>query len=85
MKETFELENKSFILSFLATPETFFRYLGRRSVGGIPITRENVFWRIPSNFTPFNNLYLVGDSYFSYQGWIGISMGLRNLMEHFNE
>lgn len=85
MEETFNLNRSKLINSFVATPETFFRYIGRRSVGGIPITRENVFWRIPSNFTPFRNLYLVGDSYFCYQGWLGVSIGVLNLTENLNE
>ncbi|GAB6182368.1 phytoene desaturase family protein [Thermodesulfovibrio hydrogeniphilus] len=65
---------------FLSTPITFKRYLGRVSQGGIPITRDNTFWRIPQNFTPFENLYLVGDMSFAYQGWIGVSIGVLNLM-----
>lgn len=85
MRETFSLESNQIIQSFMATPETFFRYLGRRSLGGIPVTRKNPFWRIPSNFTPIENLYLVGDSFFCYQGWIGISMGIKNLIENFHE
>lgn len=85
MEETFRLNSNQITKSFIATPETFFRFLGRRSLGGIPVTRKNAFWRIPSNFTPFKNLYLVGDGFFCYQGWIGISIGIRNLIENFNE
>lgn len=72
-------------MALLATPESFYRYLGRRSVGGIPITRKNTFWRIPSNFTPFSKLYLVGDNFFCYQGWLGISIGIKNLIKHIDE
>lgn len=83
--ETFGLTYSQIVKYFMATPETFFRYLGRRSVGGIPVTRKNPFWKIPSNFTPFEDVFLAGDSFFCYQGWIGVSMGIRNLVEHFNE
>lgn len=85
MRETFMLKSNQIVQSFMATPETFFKYLGRRSLGGIPVTRKNSFWRIPSNFTPIENFYLAGDSFFCYQGWIGISMGIRNLIENFYE
>ncbi|WP_297210448.1 MULTISPECIES: phytoene desaturase family protein [Thermodesulfovibrio] len=83
--EFFPVKRENIKMSFLSTPETFYRYLGRRSVGGIPITLKNTFWRIPSNFTPFHNLYLVGDSFFCYQGWIGITMGIKNLIGKIGE
>lgn len=85
MKDTFGLKTEQVVQSFMATPETFFRYLGRRSVGGIPVTRKAPFWRIPSNFSPFENLYFAGDSFFCYQGWIGVSMGVRNILENLDE
>ncbi len=83
--EAFGINKTQIIDSFIATPETFYKYLRRRSVGGIPITRKNAFWKIPSNFTPFKGFYLVGDSSFCYQGWIGVSIGVRNLVENFHE
>lgn len=83
--EFFPLKRENIKMFFMSTPETFYRYLGRRSVGGIPVTLKNTFWRIPSNFTPFPNLYLVGDSFFCYQGWIGISMGIKNLIGKIGE
>ncbi len=85
MKDTFGLKTEQVVQSFMATPETFFRYLGRRSVGGIPVTRKAPFWKIPSNFSPFENLYFAGDSFFCYQGWIGVSMGVRNILENLDE
>lgn len=63
----------------LATPFTFKRYLGRTSLGGIPITIENTPFKIPPNVTPFPGLYLISDQSLFYQGWIGIAMGLINL------
>lgn len=83
--EFFNFDEKDIKMSFLATPESFYRYIGRRSVGGIPVTIKNTLWRIPSNFTPFRGLYLVGDSFFCYQGWLGISIGVKNLIENLDE
>lgn len=80
MDKLFGIGIDKILLSFVATPETFYRYLNRRSVGGIPITKKNAFFRILSNVTPFKNLYLVGDNSFCYQGWIGISIGIYNLL-----
>ncbi len=78
----FSVPRERIILSFTATPLTFYRYLGRLSTGGIPITLSNPLWKIPSNFTPFKDLFLVGDSAFCYQGWLGISLGVKNLIEN---
>lgn len=85
LKRVFSIDRTCVRTVFLATPESFYRYLRRRSVGGIPVKRENSIWRIPSNFTPFKRLYLAGDSFFCYQGWIGVSMGVRNLVRNFDE
>lgn len=63
----------------IATPFTFKRYLGRTSLGGIPITIENTPFKIPPNVTPFPGLYFISDQSLFYQGWIGIAMGLINL------
>lgn len=83
--KNFNIKTASIKAAFLATPESFYRYIGRRSVGGIPISRENTVWRIPSNFTPFKGFYLAGDSFFCHQGWIGVSIGVRNLVANFHE
>lgn len=85
MSDCFKVQKEKIIISFASTPESFYRYLNRRSVGGIPVKRQNPFWRIPSNFTPFKGLYLAGDSFFSYQGWLGISMGIWNLINNWQE
>jgi len=85
VKDTFNIDKSKIILSFSATPETFYKYINRRSVGGTPVEIQNPFWKIPSNFTPFKGVYLVGDSFFSYQGWIGISLGILNLLIGLNE
>ncbi len=80
LSEYLSLKEDNIEYCLLSTPVTFKRYLGRISQGGIPITRKNTFWRIPQNFTPFKNLYLVGDMSFAYQGWIGVSIGVLNLI-----
>lgn len=85
LSKIFSIDKTSIKEAFLATPESFYRYLNRRSVGGIPVKRENSLWRIPSNFTPFRGFYLAGDSFFCYQGWLGISLGIKNLIGNLNE
>ncbi|MDW8136606.1 MAG: FAD-dependent oxidoreductase [Thermodesulfobacterium sp.] len=65
----------------VATPLTFFKYLSRTSLGGIPITMENSISRVPPNITPFKGLYLLNDQSLFYQGWLGLSTGLMNLYE----
>ena len=65
--------------SFIATPFTFQRYLHKIHTGGIPYTLKNNPFHIPGNVTPFKGLYLSGEHCFSYQGWLGISVGVLNL------
>lgn len=64
---------------FLATPFTFQRYLHKLHTGGIPFTLKNSPFHIPGNLAPFKGLYLSGEQSFSYQGWLGISVGVLNL------
>ena len=67
---------------FSATPLTYERFVGRTTLGGIPITQKNQIYKIPSNITPINGLYLIGDTTFASQGWIGVMMGVRNLQRY---
>ncbi len=66
----------------VGTPITFERYTQRYSgtVGGIPLIKDYIPFRYPSNFTEIEGLYLVGDSVFPGQGWPGVSMGVLNLL-----
>jgi phytoene dehydrogenase-like protein len=73
------LELESIESAFSATPMTFKRYINRSSLGGIPAKESNLFYKLPSNITPIKGLYLVGDTSFAAQGWIGVMIGVRNL------
>lgn len=79
LKDSLSVSQDRIKIVDLATPLTFKRYLGRTSLGGIPITIENTPFKIPPNVTPFPGLYLISDQSLFYQGWIGIAMGLINL------
>ena len=79
LKERLQLDSSMIEVSFGATPKTFKRYINRSNLGGIPVTQSNLFYKIPSNITPIPNLYLVGDTSYAAQGWMGVMMGVRNL------
>lgn len=64
---------------FAATPKTFERYIGRSSLGGVVMTPSNQL-RLVSNDTPFEGLFVVGDTSFAAQGWPGVAMGVRNFL-----
>lgn len=74
-----ELRNAPKALLFSATPKTFSRYVGRETVGGIPLSRNNFSPRFPSPETPLEGFYHVGDTLFAGQGWPGIALGALNL------
>ncbi|MFQ3574179.1 MAG: FAD-dependent oxidoreductase [Thermodesulfovibrionales bacterium] len=80
VSQTFQIDSGQIEESFVATPLTFKRFLGRFNAGGIIVSRKNHFLNIPPNVTPFKGLYLCGDMSFGYQGWLGISVGLANLL-----
>ncbi len=64
---------------FAATPKTFKKYVGRSSLGGVVMTPSNQL-KLISNDTPFEGLFVVGDTSFAAQGWPGVAMGVRNLL-----
>ncbi len=63
---------------FSANPRTFRNYIGREQLGGVSMS--NNFYNIPSNITPFQGLYHVGDSTFPAQGWLGVATGVQNFL-----
>ncbi|NWF65951.1 MAG: NAD(P)-binding protein [Campylobacterales bacterium] len=79
LHEKLNISNDMIKNSFCATPKTFKKFINRATVGGIPVTKDNLFYNIPSNITPIKGLYLVGDTTFASQGWLGVAMGVRNL------
>lgn len=81
LKNYLSIPTSNFKLYGMATPKTFKKYIGRETLGGIPITLNNSFWKIPPNLTSFKRLYFISDQSLFYQGWIGISLGLLNLYQ----
>lgn len=79
LKERLNIDNSMIKDIYSASPYTFKRYINRASLGGIPVRKENLFFRLPSNETPIKGLYLVGDTSFAAQGWMGVMMGVNNL------
>lgn len=73
------LEESAIVSSLSATPQTFKRFINRSTLGGIPMRKENLIYRLPSNDSPIKGLYHVGDTTFAAQGWIGVMLGVRNL------
>ncbi len=71
--------NHEIVDVFAATPKTFRKYIGRSSLGGVVMTPSNQL-RLVSNDTPFEGLFVVGDTSFAAQGWPGVAMGVRNLL-----
>ncbi|MDY0322281.1 MAG: NAD(P)-binding protein [Arcobacteraceae bacterium] len=63
---------------FSATPQTFGRYIKRKTLGGIPLSFNNLLFNIPSPKVE-DNTYYVGDTVFPAQGWPGVVMGAKNL------
>lgn len=63
---------------FSATPQTFGRYIKRKTLGGIPLSFKNLLFNIPSPKVD-NNTYYVGDTVFPAQGWPGVIIGAKNL------
>lgn len=69
---------------FTATPKTFQRYIHRSQLGGNAMTIKNFLSKLPSNDTPIEGLYHVGDTVYAAQGWPGVMMGVKNLTRMLN-
>lgn len=77
--DTLAIESSEIIDSFAATPKTFGRYIHRTQLGGNAMSITNLLPRLPSNDTPIEGLYHVGDTSYAAQGWPGVVMGAFNL------
>lgn len=77
--ETLDIQKEEVLHSFCATPKTFKRYINRSQLGGNAITMKNFLPFLPSNDTPIDGLYNVGDTVYAAQGWSGVMMGVKNL------
>ena len=78
--DTLFLQSDGILESFAATPKTFGRYINRTQLGGNALTLANLLPRLPSNDTPIQGLYQVGDTSYAAQGWPGVIMGAQNCM-----
>ncbi|MCZ7557604.1 MAG: NAD(P)/FAD-dependent oxidoreductase [Bacteroidia bacterium] len=67
------------------TPTTFEKYTGRLDglVGGLPLDRRLFPFRFPSPKTPFEGVYLCGDTIFPGQGLPGVTLGALALYNRF--
>lgn len=79
--DTLQINTREILHSFAATPKTFGRYINRTQLGGIPMSRSNLLPSLPSNDTPIEGLYHVGDTTYAAQGWPGIVTGSFNLLK----
>jgi len=79
IKKHLSLDDEQIISSFAATPNTFSRYIKRAQLGGNAMSIKNFLPKLPSNDTPIDGLYHVGDSVYAAQGWPGVMMGVKNL------
>lgn len=79
--DTLMIDEHSILERFAATPKTFGRYINRTQLGGIPMHRHNLLPNLPSNDTPIEDFYTVGDTSYAAQGWPGVVMGAFNLMK----
>ncbi|MBD3792184.1 MAG: NAD(P)-binding protein [Campylobacterales bacterium] len=73
------IKKEQIVDQFAATPKTFARYINRSQLGGNAITMKNFLPKLPSNDTPIQGLYHVGDTVYAAQGWPGVMMGVENL------
>lgn len=74
------LQRDEIVESFAATPKTFNRYINRTQLGGNAMTLSNFLPLLPSNDTPIQGFYQVGDTSYAAQGWPGVVMGVYNCM-----
>ncbi|MEM4592797.1 MAG: LytTR family transcriptional regulator DNA-binding domain-containing protein, partial [Sulfolobales archaeon] len=81
LRENLELSVDQMDIKALATPHTFSYFIGRKSLGGIPVIRKNTPWKTFRNLTPLKGLYFLSDQSLFYQGWVGISLRFLNLHE----
>lgn len=78
------LKDKPKLFLLPGTPNTFEFYTHRKNgmVGGIPHSIRNSFLRMPGSVTPFENLFMVGDTVFPGQGTPAVVLGAINLAKN---
>lgn len=83
--DTLFVDDEMILCHFAATPKTFGHFINRTQLGGIAMERKNILPVLPSNDTPFEGFYTVGDTSYAAQGWPGIVMGAFNLLKVIRE
>lgn len=78
--DTLKISTTQVLESFSATPKTFGRYINRTQLGGNALSISNFLPTLPSNDTPIEGFYQVGDTSYAAQGWPGVMMGALNCM-----
>jgi phytoene dehydrogenase-like protein len=78
--DTLSLDISEVEASFSATPKTFSHYIHRSQLGGNALTLSNPLPFLPSNDTPIEGFYNVGDTTYAAQGWPGVVMGAFNAL-----
>lgn len=78
------VSKEDIVTVFSATSKTFEHFALRSNCGGNQLLFSN-FLKLPTASTPFKNLYNVGDSIFSGQGWPGIALGVELVNKELNE
>jgi C-3',4' desaturase CrtD len=80
-----ELRELRFSRMQSGTPTTFEKYTGRVEglVGGLPLDARLFPFRFPNPKTPFDGLYLCGDTVFPGQGLPGVTLGALALYNRF--
>lgn len=79
LMKNLDIQTSQIIDCISATPSTFARYINRSQLGGNAITMKNFLPFLPSNDTPIEGLYNVGDTVYAAQGWPGVMLGVNNL------
>lgn len=74
-----EIHETQIVHHFSATPKSFKHFIHRSQLGGNAITMKNILPKLPSNDTPIEGLYHVGDTVYAAQGWPGVMLGVDNL------
>jgi len=77
------IKKEQILHCFSATSFTFNRYINRYNCGGKAVNFKNIH-QFASCTTPFKDLYNVGDTIFSGQGWPGVALGCQMLNKEIN-
>lgn len=80
-----QVQLSDFELESIGTPQTFefFTHRYRGYVGGIPQNFDFPLWNFMGHRTPFEGLWLVGDTVFPGQGIVGVVGGAKMLSSYF--